>query len=489
MRHDLRMMVRFLVLGLLLLVAMAVFAEESIERKYGLDPDFATNLRVEMIGHRLADADELPNINFHIFKSGELNAFAMPDGNIYITSAMARLATDAELAFVIGHEMTHVKEQHSNSLQKQAMGGALLGALLAAALGGKGDSIRMGADLGQGLTYGHYSRGDERRADVGGVRLMAELGYDPKQAASTMQRLLDKYGRGDANTPVIGWFADHPDTKDRKDRVTKLAEELEKKPLPVLPPPQGIELKLDADTDHARGWVSHYLAIAFAVYCQGKAELQMPTPYTSPAEAETAQIAVPPSESAKDKTKAKEEQLPGVSVEIPQVPAAYRIEIAFHQAPAGRAASLDLAKGTGVEATLRWTQLASGFTGTCTAVAQTIKSEPWMANEKLKIPALYRLDDGKDQNLEGTLEAIALRRVAKMFSEVVLANGPVDHSAPVSLRLSESAVRPGDDVLVIRKGVTVAEVCAETVEKRNITGHVLWGTHVWQKDDKFVPAD
>ncbi len=285
MRHGLRWIKRGLLMGILLLAFRAVSADgtlRDIERQYGLDPDFATNLRVEMIGHRLAEAAELPHINFHIIVSDELNAFAFPDGNIYVSSGMARRFSDAELAFVLGHEMTHVQEGHGNKLVTQSIGGALLGALLAVALGGREVGISMGADLGKGLSYGHYSRGDEQRADAGGVRLMSRLGYEPQDAAAAMQRLLEKYGRGDANTFLIGWFADHPDTQERKDRITKYAEQLAKNPLPPLPPPLGIEFTLDPSAEHARTWLGTYLALACAVYCQGKAEVLLPTPVVSP---------------------------------------------------------------------------------------------------------------------------------------------------------------------------------------------------------------
>jgi len=41
----------------------------------------------------------------------------------------------------------------------------------------------------------------------------------------------------------------------------------------------------------------------------------------------------------------------------------------------------------------------------------------------------------------------------------------------------------------VRSNRIVAEVCIDQVNKRNLTGTVLWGTHTWKKNDQFVPAD
>ena len=186
--------------------------------------------------------------------------------------------------------------------------------------------------------------------------------------------------------------------------------------------------------------------------------------------------------------KKKNEPLPPVTVKAPTAPLAYRVSLDFAQIPAGRAASLDAAEGTAVQATLRWTDIAGGFTGTLTAVSQTKKKVPWQAREQLvDDAALSLLSDGKNDNMEGTVEAAAVRRIARAFSEMLLAGGPVDHSVPVTLKLSEGSVRPGDYVAGVRNNRLVGEVAVDQVNKKNVTGTVLWGTHLWKKGDKFIP--
>jgi Zn-dependent protease with chaperone function len=469
----------------LALGALAADFGQQVEAKYGLDADFATNLRVQLIGQRIARAAEMPNETFKVFNNGELNAFALPDGRVYLTSMMARAVPDDELAFVLGHEITHIREKHSNGQQKRALGGAILGAILVAVLGGSSNDIRLGADIAGGLTYGHYSRKDEHRADAGGVRLMTQAGYDPRKAAEAMQRLIDKYGTGDAKVPVLGWFASHPDSGSRKGRLLALAEDMKKTPPTALPVPAGIDIVLDPSAEHARAWVRDYLAVRLAATGQGQA-----TPLVSLTGTPTKAPGADASNSEKPVAgKGKEEPLPAVTVTAPPRPPAYRLTLALRAVPAANAARLTEAKGTAVEATLSWAHLPTGTTGTCTARAQTDATVPWMAHKQLTdTGALLKLADGKSRNLESTLEATAVRRAAMAFAEVLEAGGHVDHSAPVTLRLPTTTVRVGDYLLVIRDTSVIAEVRIDSLDRRSATGTVLWGTHQWKSTDRIELA-
>jgi hypothetical protein len=499
---------------LLLALALAARADSAhaMIREYGLDPDFAATLRVQMIGNRLAQAAGLPNAEFQIINQRELNAMAFPDGRIYITNTLARSVTDDELAFVLGHEITHITEGHAKNQITRATGGAIFGALLAVVLGGSASDIRAGADIVGGLTYGHYSRKDENRADAGGVRLMAQAGYDPKEAADAMQRLIDAYGPGDAKVPVLGWFASHPDSNNRKNRILELADQLENNPIQPLPPPLGVEVVLDESARHAQAWLPDYSAILLAAMGEGKVVSLNPSaamttitsvPAPEPVAQDTEVIiemdgqpeqAKPEPERTDDKQKdvdaSKEDKpLPEVTVRLPEVPAAYRIVLALRPIPAGGAAQVEDAQGTAVEATLRWTDLATGMGDTITAVAQTTEPVPWKAHEQLPDPTDARkLEDGKQANIEGTLEATAVRRTIAGFAEVIKSGGLVDHSAPVTLRLSKGAVRVNDYVAVVRKDRVVSMVRVTALNGKEVTGLVLWGAHTWQRKDQFLPA-
>jgi hypothetical protein len=481
------------------LLAVLARAEDVgllIEKQYGLCGNFDANYRVQTIGQRIALAAELTGIRFKIINDGDLNAMALPDGRVYVTSAMATLVTDDELAFVIGHEVTHVKEKHAQKQQNQATGGALLGALIVTVLGGGGSAVRTGMDIAGGLTYGHYSRRDEKRADDGGIDLMSRCGYQPRLAAEAMQRLIDKYGRGDANVPVLGWFATHPDTKTRKDRLLERAALLEAKPLSQVAGFRGVRISLDPSVEHATDWLPYYLAIETAAYSGGRATYLLPPEYQGqyllPAPATPAPTTPPdlPATTTAGKpnaNKSKEKFIaPPVLVHFPPATAEFTAVLSLRQIPAGNAADLAASRGTAVEATLRWTQLATGFTGICIGTAQTREHVPWMAQEQLpKGNGLHRLADGEQTNLDGTLEATAVRRAVSALAEIVAAGGPVDHSAPVTIA-QYLDVRVGDYVTVYRQGRPVSEVRVTQQTNRGLTGAVLWGTHVWKNNDQFA---
>src|SRR5438093_12664148 len=52
-----------------------------------------------------------PGFKFEVLRDPTLNAFAMPNGRVYIhTGLLARLDNEAQLAMIVGHEMTHVTQ-------------------------------------------------------------------------------------------------------------------------------------------------------------------------------------------------------------------------------------------------------------------------------------------------------------------------------------------------------------------------------------------
>lgn len=478
--------VRWSLLLLLLLLPLLVWAEDpgkALETQYGLYPDFAANLRVQYIGQRMARAVGVEHAAFAVIDQRELNAMALPDGRIYITSLMATTISDDELAFVLGHELTHVKAQHARDQYQRTTLGTLAGAALAALLGGSERDIRLGADIIGGLTYGHYSRKDEHHADAGGVEGMVRAGYDPQRAADAIQRLIDRYGRGDARVPVLGWFASHPDSKNRKERLSQSAKKLQETPPEPLPASLGVALVLDDTSAHAREWMHDYLATRIVMSSQGVAAIR------PPAIASSILAAAGDAPWTAEMPKNKKDPLPKVAVLMPDVPTAYRARVAVRQIPAYGAKTTTETRGTAVEATLEWTDLRRGFSGVVRATAQTRNRVAWQAHEQLEDAAeLHKLSDGKRRNLEGTLEATAVRRVAMAFAEVVREDGPVDHSAPVTLRIAPRDVRVGDYVYVKRGARIISEVQVTAINGRTVSGQVLWGGHSWQVDDTFERA-
>ena len=102
------------------------------------------------------------------------------------TGAIAAADNEAQLAGVMGHEMSHVILRHgTNQASKARM--FEIPAVLAGAVVGNGSVLGQLTQLGIGLGVNSvllsYSRGAESEADALGSRLMSEAGYNPIELA------------------------------------------------------------------------------------------------------------------------------------------------------------------------------------------------------------------------------------------------------------------------------------------------------------------
>lgn len=172
--------------------------------------------RTERVGARLYKA--LPakdrrtwTYKFHVIEDKEVNAFAIPGGNVYMyTGLLDRIKTDDALAAVLGHEMTHVRAQHwakqvESSQERSAGLSVLLGAARAS------NDWYTAAGVVNTLSDLRYSRKDEDEADKGGLSNMVAAGFNPQGMLDLFQILQDAGSKG--STPAF--LRDHPLTNDR----------------------------------------------------------------------------------------------------------------------------------------------------------------------------------------------------------------------------------------------------------------------------------
>ena len=78
---------------------------------------------------KLVAASERPNLKYKvtILNSPAINAFALPNGQLYVTRGLLALANDtSELASVLSHEMAHVIARHAAIREDQAKQAALV---------------------------------------------------------------------------------------------------------------------------------------------------------------------------------------------------------------------------------------------------------------------------------------------------------------------------------------------------------------------------
>jgi len=131
----------------------------------------------------------------------QVNAFCLPGGKIVVYTAILPVAvSDAGLATVIGHEISHALSHHgSERMAQQQManiGMVAAGASIGDMDPGKRQQIMMVLNAGTRFGILKYSRGHESEADHMGLLLMAAAGYDPREAIDFWKRMSSVSGGG-----------------------------------------------------------------------------------------------------------------------------------------------------------------------------------------------------------------------------------------------------------------------------------------------------
>lgn len=175
---------------------------------------------IQRIGKRLTaqpEAGDWP-FNFTVILDPNINAFALPGGPMFVNSGtIANAENEAQIAGVMGHEMSHVILRHGT---KQASKANLLQipAMLAGAVVGDssllGELTKLGIGVGANSLLLKYSRDDESQADALGTHLMAEAGYPPVELAHFFQKL-----EGQGGSRPMQFLSDHPDPGNREQAI------------------------------------------------------------------------------------------------------------------------------------------------------------------------------------------------------------------------------------------------------------------------------
>lgn len=137
-----------------------------------------------------------------VFQSDDVNAFALPGRHIGIYTGLLGVAQDADaLAAVIGHEIAHVLARHGNARVSTQMatqaGLEVLSAVSGIESRAGGDDLL--AALGLGAQVGillPFSRQQESEADLLGLRLMADAGFNPMGALRLWEAMGSQRGNG-----------------------------------------------------------------------------------------------------------------------------------------------------------------------------------------------------------------------------------------------------------------------------------------------------
>ena len=195
---------------------------QEVRRQLGTDDDAEAARLVQDIGRRLAACvtDQDRTFEVAVVRGAAPNAFALPGGFVFVTRPLVALCErrEAELAFVVAHEMAHVIRGHA--LDRVLSDSATAAASRAiAARSGLGAWVR---HVGVKYLTGAYSRDRELGADELGARLADAAGYGREGAVRLLERLDRLRAEGMADALGLGqYFASHPPTAERVRAVRK----------------------------------------------------------------------------------------------------------------------------------------------------------------------------------------------------------------------------------------------------------------------------
>lgn len=180
-----------------------------IRRGYRYDAPELESL-VNRLASRLAPkpTDDYIHYRVHLLRDVTANAFALPDGQVYInTGLLALLENEAQIAAVLAHEVTHTAGHHGilsfRSVRRKAIGSMALGPLTL----GVGDYFLARSVFG-------YSRELEDEADRMGAKRLVQAGYDPRQMIRMLELLADD-PEGERPAAKSAKWSTHPELQAR----------------------------------------------------------------------------------------------------------------------------------------------------------------------------------------------------------------------------------------------------------------------------------
>ena len=194
---------------------------------YDVDPVLTEY--VSTVGMKVANQSgvDLP-YEFVVLNNSVPNAWALPGGKIAINRGLlTEMNSEAELAAVLGHEVTHAAARHSAQQQSRGMltQGLVVATTIAASDSGYGDLAALGAGMAGQLTLMKYGRNAELESDKYGMRYMSRAGYDP-QGAVTLQETFVRLSEGRQQDWLSGLFASHPPSQERVDANRRRAKNM-----------------------------------------------------------------------------------------------------------------------------------------------------------------------------------------------------------------------------------------------------------------------
>ena len=199
---------------------------QRLRQEFGVYQNKEVAKYVALVGRVLAQGSSRPGLDwqFIVLDTDGVNAFASPGGFVHITrGALGLVRNEAELAGVLGHEITHITAKHTvRAIQKSKV--VSLSASEVGSSGGLAQSVvsRLAEAAYSNIINNKFDRNDEVESDKVGIGLANKAGYAPGALSDVLKRIEDRNKNQDQPN---GMFASHPLITDRVENIAKVIKD------------------------------------------------------------------------------------------------------------------------------------------------------------------------------------------------------------------------------------------------------------------------
>jgi predicted Zn-dependent protease len=188
-----------------------------------------------------ARAAGAPAVRVTVLRDPTLNAFAMPNGVLYIhTGLLAKVENASQLAAIVSRAVAHVTARHALAFARSIRGRTAFHRLLGVGASAAAAASQPGADGGGAAVLSPtanavlglrlelmaaaaitgYGRDLERAADAAGVERLVAAGYDPEEAPRVFRLLQSE--RAERGPIEVFFLGNSPRLQERVESMTIL---------------------------------------------------------------------------------------------------------------------------------------------------------------------------------------------------------------------------------------------------------------------------
>ena len=194
--------------------------QSVIDKSGAVYADAALDAYLAQVAGKLVPPETTAQVapRIRVLRDFRLNAFTLPNGAVYVhTGILARMESEAELAMLLGHEITHATHRHALREFRDATNKTSVLAAVSAPLAGL--PYAMSGPWLLASTRG-YSREMETEADENGLALLAAAGYDLSESTQVFKRLQEWVRDEKVKEPFF--YATHPRLSERVENTERL---------------------------------------------------------------------------------------------------------------------------------------------------------------------------------------------------------------------------------------------------------------------------